>query len=30
VGILAERLITHVLAVPELQPETAQIQENAR
>jgi UDP-N-acetylglucosamine 2-epimerase (non-hydrolysing) len=30
VGILAERLITHVLAIPELQPETAQIQENAR
>jgi UDP-N-acetylglucosamine 2-epimerase (non-hydrolysing) len=30
VGILAERLITHVLAFPELQPETAQIQENAR
>ena len=30
VGILAERLITHVLAIPELQPEIAQIQENAR
>jgi UDP-N-acetylglucosamine 2-epimerase (non-hydrolysing) len=30
VGILAERLITHVLAIPELQPETVQIQENAR
>jgi UDP-N-acetylglucosamine 2-epimerase (non-hydrolysing) len=30
VGILAERLITHVLALPELQPETAQMQENAR
>jgi UDP-N-acetylglucosamine 2-epimerase (non-hydrolysing) len=30
VGILAERLIKHVLAIPELQPEIAQIQENAR
>jgi UDP-N-acetylglucosamine 2-epimerase (non-hydrolysing) len=30
VGILAERLITHVLKFPELQPETAQMQENAR